>query len=121
MLRGGTGKKYVYLVRHGRYCTSPEGVNMLSPIGMQQADYTGSHLQQRVGVIHRVKCSPLPRAAQTASIMNRSLSCSIVKTDDLAEGQPDVVEVSEHQFQLLSYYSSLMAVHSSLLTCIIYY
>ena len=35
MLRGGIGKKYVYLVQHGRYCTNPEGADMLSPIGMQ--------------------------------------------------------------------------------------
>ena len=44
---GATTKKFIHLVRHGKYLGSPVG-EVLSPIGIRQAELTGGRLQQLV-------------------------------------------------------------------------
>ncbi len=68
------GTRTLVLVRHGQYATETGG--KLTPLGREQADYTGRFLAGQLAKerIHALWSSTLPRARETASIVGSSLS-----------------------------------------------
>ena len=87
-----TTKKFVHLVRHGKYLGSPVG-EVLSPIGIRQAELTGGRLQQIVShgnprrKLASIMHSSTPRAAHTAGIISKYFPSACVEPSELLCGK----------------------------------
>lgn len=76
------------LVRHGQAerCLDQEGDNLyLTDLGKQQVELLGQWLQKNEDGIDQIVSSPLRRARETTSILNRYISAPVRVDDDLRE------------------------------------
>ena len=89
---GATTKKFIHLVRHGKYLGSSVG-EVLSPIGIRQAELTGGRLQQLVSQgdprrrLASIMHSSTPRAVHTAGIITKCFPNVSVQTSKLLCGK----------------------------------
>ena len=87
-----TTKKFVHLVRHGKYLSSPVG-EILPPIGIRQAELTGERLQQIVShgnprrKLASIMHSSTPQAAHTAGIIAKYFPSACVEPSELPCGK----------------------------------
>lgn len=80
--------KYFYLIRHGETLLNKEHIKQgadgaLSEKGIEQAEAVGKALKDHG--IQKILTSPYERAVQTATIMQKALSCPIEINDLLRE------------------------------------
>lgn len=84
--------RHLYLVRHGQYFDiAPNLLKMvLTPLGREQLEYTGKHLNTWNMTFDRIIHSPMPRALESAMIINQQLDKKVefIEDKDLAEGVP---------------------------------
>ncbi len=82
------------LVRHGQAePRGPEGDNLhLTAVGKRQVELLGQWLAENEPGIDQVVCSPLRRARETTSILNRYINAPVRVDDDLRETTTDLLE-----------------------------
>jgi len=88
----GGGIKTIYLIRHGESEHNKMGViqgddieSNLTSLGKEQAKKTGQYLKQHLNGKSIIYHSPMPRAIETADIINEYLSIDNIKSNDLKE------------------------------------
>ena len=113
---GVSARKFVHLVRHGKYLGSSVG-EVLSPIGIRQAELTGGRLQQIVsqgnprrklaGIMH----SSIPRAAHTTGIIAKYFPNVSVEPSELHCGKDPSNPTSVKSLDILLIHTNLHALN----------
>ncbi|CAF1031210.1 unnamed protein product [Didymodactylos carnosus] len=88
----GSSSRNLYLIRHGQYYDNAKQLSdmKLTPLGREQAVYTGKRLNEMKLKFNRLIHSGMVRARETAEIITENLQQTIELTEDknLTEGLP---------------------------------